>query len=139
MKHMRQQLREIPMGRRVVGFQDAVNDLGTHRICGVQVTYSRQAVWQVLIGKSLSKNLMKRIVLFRPDLLLLSFVSDEAKDLARKLGWDEARTRRTTTLGRDKAEKNFGLLVGKGDEAPLAEGSEGVRQIAKDGGEEAVP
>ena len=133
MKHMRQQLREIPMGRRVVGFQDAVNDLGTHRICGVQVTYSRQAVYQVLIGKSLSKNLMKRIVLFRPDLLLLSFVSDEAKDLAQKLGWDEARTRKTTTLGRDEAEKNFGSRVGKGGETHLPAGFEGARQIAKTG------
>lgn len=87
MKHMRQLLRETTTYRRVVGFCDAVTDLGTHRICGVDVPYSRQMVYNVLHGHSLSRNLIARIVERRPDLLELSFVSEATKDAARKLGW----------------------------------------------------
>ena len=86
MKHMRQLLRESFTFRRVVGFGDAVNDLGTHRICGMEVCYSRQMVYSVLKGKSRSRNLIRRIVERRPDLLELSFVADETKQLAREIG-----------------------------------------------------
>ena len=87
MKHMRQLLRETTTFRRVVGFGDAVTDLGTHRICGVDVPYSRQMVYSVLHGRSLSKPLIARMVERRPDLLDLSFVAETTKDAARKLGW----------------------------------------------------
>ena len=87
MKHMRQQLRESCTFRRVVGFGDAVSDLGTHRICGTEVCYSRQMVYNLLKGKSRSRNLVQRIVERRPDLLELSFVADETKALARAIGW----------------------------------------------------
>ena len=89
MKHMRQQLRESCTFRRVIGFSDAVSDLGTHRICGTEVCYSRQMVYNILKGKSRSRNLMRRIVERRPDLLKLSFVVDETKELARSFGWSE--------------------------------------------------
>ena len=87
MKHMRQQLRESCTFRRVIGFSDAVNDLGTHRICGMEVCYSRQMVYNILKGKSRSRNLIRRIVDRRPDLLELSFVAEETKALARDIGW----------------------------------------------------
>ena len=53
-RHMRQLLRETHLTRRVVGFSDAVEDLGTHRICGTEVCYSRQMVYNVLYGRSLT-------------------------------------------------------------------------------------
>lgn len=87
MKHMRQLLRESCTFRRVVGFADAVADLGTHRICGVDTSYSRQMVYNVLYGRSGSKKLLARIVERRPDLLDLSFVSETTKDAARQMGW----------------------------------------------------
>lgn len=87
MKHMRQQLRESFTFRRVIGFSDAVNDLGTHRICGTEVCYSRQMVYNILKGKSRSRNLIRRIVERRPDLLELSFVAECTKELARSVGW----------------------------------------------------
>ena len=89
MKHMRQQLRESCTFRRVIGFSDAVSDLGTHRICGTEVCYSRQMVYNILKGKSRSRKLMRRIVERRPDLLELSFVTDATKALARSFGWSE--------------------------------------------------
>ena len=87
MRHMRQLLRETHVSRRVVGFGDAVADLGTHRICGIETTYSRQMVYNVLYGRSISKRLLARIVVRRPDLLDLSFVAEETKDAARQIGW----------------------------------------------------
>lgn len=85
-KQMRQLLRESAI-RRVVGFAAAVEDLGTHRICGTDAPYSRQMVYNVLYGRSRSKKLIARIVERRPDLLDLSFVADEAKEAARQFGW----------------------------------------------------
>ena len=86
-KHMRQLLRETPAFRRVVGFGDAVADLGTHRICGTETLYSKQMVYNILYNRSASKKLLKRIVERRPDLLDLSFVAEETKDAARRIGW----------------------------------------------------
>ncbi len=85
--HMRQILRETHVSRRVVGFADAVADLGTQRLCGTGAPYSRQMVYNVLYGRSGSKRLLARIVERRPDLLDLSFVAEETKDAARQMGW----------------------------------------------------
>ena len=87
MKHSRQLLRETATFRRVVGFGDAVADLGTHRICGTDAPYSRQMVYNILYGRSGSKKLLARIVERRPDLLDLSFVAETTKDAARQMGW----------------------------------------------------
>jgi len=87
MRHMRQLLRETHVSRRVVGFGDAVADLGTHRICGTETPYSRQMVYNVLYGRSRSPKLLARIVERRPDLLDLSFVAEETKAAARQIGW----------------------------------------------------
>lgn len=87
MKHMRQLLRESSAFRRVIGFSDAVRDLGTHQICGTYTPYSRQMVYNVLYGRSGSKKLLARIVERRPDLLDLSFVAEATKDAARQMGW----------------------------------------------------
>lgn len=86
-RHMRQLLRETHVSRRVVGFADAVADLGTHRICGTDTPYSRQMVYNVLYGRSGSKRVLARIVERRPDLLELSFVAEATKDAARQMGW----------------------------------------------------
>ena len=86
-RHMRQQLRESRTFRRVVGFADAVADLGTHRICGTDAPYSRQMVYNVLYGRCGSRRLLERIVERRPDLLDLSFVSEATKAAARQIGW----------------------------------------------------
>lgn len=85
--HMRQLLRETYVSRRVVGFGDAVADLGTHRICGTDAPYSRQMVYNVLYGRSRSKRLIARIVERWPDLLDLSFVSGATREIARQFGW----------------------------------------------------
>lgn len=86
MNRMRQVLREVSL-QRTVGFGDAVKDLGTHVICGHKVPYSRAMVYNVLHGKSKSGKLLSRIVECRPDLLRLSFVKEEVRIRARKLGW----------------------------------------------------
>ena len=86
-RHLRQLLRETRTYRRVVGFGDAVADLGTHRICGTEAPYSRQMVYNVLYGRSGSRKLLARIVERRPDLLDLSFVAEETKAAARAIGW----------------------------------------------------
>lgn len=86
-RHMRQLLRETHCFRRVVGFGAAVEDLGTHRICGIDTPYSRQMVYNVLHGRSGSRKLIKRIVERRPDLLELSFVAKSTKRIASELGW----------------------------------------------------
>jgi len=87
MKHMRTLLRESTNYCRVVGFGDAVADLGTHRICGMDVHYSKQMVYNVLHGRSMSRKLIARIVERRPDLLDLSFVNEATRDAARRIGW----------------------------------------------------
>lgn len=86
-RHMRQLLRETHCFRRVVGFGDAVEDLGTHRICGTDAHYSRQMVYSVLYGRSGSRKVIRRIVERRPDLLELSFVAEGTKSIAREMGW----------------------------------------------------
>lgn len=83
---MRQMLREVSR-QRTVGFKDAVDDLGTHVICGHEVPYSRAMVYNLLKGKSRSERLLKRIIEFRPDLLELSWAEKSVVELARQLGW----------------------------------------------------
>lgn len=87
MKQARRTLMEIQPSLRVVGFATAVEDLGTHVVCGVETLYSRQMVYNVLKGKSGSRKLMERIVERRPDLLDLSFVAESTKALAKTFGW----------------------------------------------------
>ena len=84
--HLRQMLREVSR-QRTVGFGDAVNDLGTHVVCGHEVHYSRTMVYNLLKGKSRSERLLKRIVEFRPDLLELSWADKDVIERARLLGW----------------------------------------------------
>lgn len=86
-KQMRQLLRETCVSRRVVGFATAVEDLGTHRICGIEAPYSKQMVYNVLHGRSGSKKLIQKIVERRPDLLRLSFVAEDTRRIAKELGW----------------------------------------------------
>lgn len=94
MRHMRQLLRETSTFRRVVGFSDAVDDLGTHKICGTETTYSRQMVYNVLYGRSRSRKLLARIIERRPDLLELSFVAEETKAAALEMGWTPRNRRK---------------------------------------------
>ena len=94
MRHMRQLLRETSTFRRVVGFSDAVDDLGTHKICGTETTYSRQMVYNVLYGRSRSRKLLARIIERRPDLLELSFVAEETKADALEMGWTPRNRRK---------------------------------------------
>lgn len=84
--HMRQMLREVSR-QRTVGFGDAVEDLGTHVICGHEVPYSRAMVYNLLKGKSRSERLLKRIIEFRPDLLELSWTEKGVIERAREMGW----------------------------------------------------
>ena len=84
--HMRQMLREVSR-KRTIGFADAVNDLGTHVVCGHEVPYSRMMVYYVLKGKSRSERLLKRIIEFRPDLLELSWTEKDVIKRAREMGW----------------------------------------------------
>lgn len=90
--HMRQMLREAP-SRRTVGLMDAVNDLGTHRIHGCEVPYSKQMVYLLLSGKSQSEKLLTRVIEFRPDLLGLSWVNKDVVKRARKMGWSPRQKR----------------------------------------------
>ena len=88
MRHLKTQLREVSV-LRCVGFQDAVDDLGMHRMHGVWVPFTRGAVYAVLTGRYKGLALRKRIAYRRPDLFKLRFVSDDVK------AWYEAwRTRR---------------------------------------------
>ena len=89
-KHMRTTLREVAFRTRIEGFGDAVRDLGTHKICGIDVPYSQKAVRDVLAGKYFSRRIMARIVANRPDLLGLSLVAESTKEHARAMGWKEA-------------------------------------------------
>lgn len=89
-KHMRQPLRVVTSPRiRIEGFGDAVSDLGTHTICGIEVPYSRQAVYGLLKGQSKSPKLLALIVEKRPDLLGLPLVAESTKEAARAIGWKE--------------------------------------------------
>lgn len=128
MKHMRQQLREsFTTFRRVIGFADAVNDLGTHRICGTEVCYSRQMVYNVLKGRSRSRGLIRRIVERRPDLLELSFVAEETKDLARRIGWRaHRRQRQPGPVAEDDRAETPPPLAGARSVGGVAGGTDGA-------------
>ena len=104
MSHMRQQLRET-VSVRVVGLADAIRDLGTHRVCGVDVPYSRQMVYMLLKGRYKSKRLLGLIVEKRPDLLELSMVSDDTRSLARQIGWSPRQKHALEELRRRLAGK----------------------------------
>ena len=97
--HMRQMLREVSI-HRTVGLSDAVNDLGTHLIHGCEVPYSRQMISLLLKGKVGSKNLLKRVVDLRPDLLELSWVDESVIERARQLGW-APRTKRARAKSKE--------------------------------------
>lgn len=82
-RHVRTQLRQVSR-IRVVGFQDAVDDLGTHLVCGHSVNYSRTQVYNVLTGRVRSDKLLRRIAEKRPDLLDLYYVTDEVRAKGRE-------------------------------------------------------
>lgn len=79
MKHQPTQLREVS-AVRTVGFCDAVADLGTHRMCGRDVPYSKSQVYAVLQGRHASRRLLERIAERRPDLFTLRFVADSVRE-----------------------------------------------------------
>lgn len=97
MSRMRQQLRETGT-LRLVGFNDAVSDLGTHRIHGMDVPYSRCMVYNTIKGVFTSRRLLERIVERRPDLLDLTIASEDVCRAARELGWLPAEERRAARL-----------------------------------------
>jgi len=78
-RHMPTLLREVS-AVRTVGFQDAVDDLGTHEMHGTMVPYSKAQVYAVLQGRHVSKRLLVRIAEKRPDLFGLRFVDPAVKD-----------------------------------------------------------
>jgi hypothetical protein len=82
-RHARTQLVEVSLVR-TNGFQDAVDDLGTHLMHGVQVPYSRVSVYGVLQGRIKSEKLLRRIAERRPDLFNLRYVCDEVREWAAK-------------------------------------------------------
>lgn len=136
MRNLDNALREVVTGRRIVGFLDAVKDLGTHRMCGVSTYYSCQAVGMLLRGKSSSKKLMRRIIDNRPDLLELSIVADETKELARSMGWEEGAwgaVIRGEGVTDDTDQKKILENVRKRNWDRPATLCGGVRQIAKTG------
>ena len=131
MRHMRTQLREVsPV--RVVGFADAVRDLGTHKICGYDVFYSQQMVRNVLKGVNQSPRLVVKIIEKRPDLLELRCASDDVKALARTLGWVPAGERESGRTQFDRqgcgaaeaARSDTEARPGRDGEAPEGEGRE---------------
>ncbi len=89
---MRQSLREVSRVR-TIGFKEAVEDLGTHVICGHEVNYSRAMVYNLLKGKSNSERLLKRVIEFRPDMLELTWVDRKIIAKARQLGWSPRKKR----------------------------------------------
>lgn len=84
MRRMRQTLRETS-SHRTIGLLDAVDDLGTHMICGHRVNYSVAMIRRLLKGESKSKRLLRRIVEARPDLLTLSWVDPSVVALAKTI------------------------------------------------------
>lgn len=82
-RHARTQLMEVSLVR-TNGFQDAVEDLGTHRMHGVEVPYSRESVYAVLQGRMKSEKLLRRIAERRPDLFTLRYVCAEVREWAAK-------------------------------------------------------
>lgn len=88
-RNMRTQLRQVS-AVRLVGFQDAVDDLGTHTIHGVQVPYTHQQVRKVLQGKHKSERLLRVIANKRPDLFTVYFVCDDVRKWAAEHKKEEA-------------------------------------------------
>lgn len=82
-RHLPTLLREVS-AVRTVGFQDAVDDLGTHTLCGHEVPYSKAQVYAVLQGRHRSERLVRRIAEKRPDLLDLRFVAPDVRIAAEK-------------------------------------------------------
>lgn len=82
-RNMRTQLREVT-AVRTVGLQDAVDDLGTHTVHGMQVPYTQQQVRLVLQGRHKSERLLAIIAERRPDLFTLRYVCDEVREWAAK-------------------------------------------------------
>ena len=78
-RNMRTQLREVS-AVRTVGFQDAVDDLGTHIVHGRAVPYTRNAVYAVLRGTQKSQKLLRIIAQKRPDLFTLRYVCEEVRE-----------------------------------------------------------
>lgn len=77
-RHLRTQLRQVS-SVRIVGFRDAVEDLGTHLVCGHPVHYSRCQVYSVLTGRAKSPKLLRRIAEHRPDLFDLHYVPESVR------------------------------------------------------------
>ncbi len=98
-KRMRLQLK-TKNAERSSGFSAAVLELGTHRIHGHNVPYSRNSVYNILRGKTHTVRLLRRIIAYRPDLLMLPEVSEETKARARKMGWSEELAEKSSTLRR---------------------------------------
>ena len=96
---MRQLLREDNKGVRIVGLGDAIRDLGTHEVCGYNVYYSKQMIYNILKGRSGSRRVLERIVKFRPDLLDLSFVAGSTIELAAEMGWVPRAKRKSPMMG----------------------------------------
>lgn len=79
MKQLPKALHEVS-AVRVVGFTDAVRDLGTHRFCGMDVPYNRGQVYKVLKGEHKSQRLLVRIAERVPAMFGLHFVCEEVKN-----------------------------------------------------------
>lgn len=70
---------------RLIGFSNAIRDLGTHRVCGQDVHYSYMQVRMVLLGKHTSKKMMMLIAKKRPDFFDLYFVNPAVRDAGKAL------------------------------------------------------
>ena len=78
---------------RIVGFVDAVRDLGTHKVHGYDVPYTRQTVYSTLHGKYRPGNVLRRIIERRPDMLDLPIVAPEVRERAKAMGWEPAKAK----------------------------------------------
>lgn len=78
-RNMRTQLCEVS-AVRTMGFQDAVDDLGTHVVHGRAVPYTRTAVYNTLTGRQKSMKLLRIIAQKRPDLFTLRYVCEEVRE-----------------------------------------------------------
>lgn len=70
---------------RLIGFSNAIRDLGTHRVCGQDVHYSYQQVRMVLLGQHKSAKLMSLIAKRRPDFFDLYFVDPAVRKAGKAL------------------------------------------------------
>lgn len=118
MKQLKKQLKQLRTvtAQRTIGFAAAVEDLGTHTICGREVPYGVCQVRKVLKGQHQSERLLITIAHKRPDLFGLWFVAD-----AVKAWWESFRAK-------DGAARN-----GKGDGAARNGTGDGAARNGKDG------